>query len=108
MVIDQHIDFLWSTPHARTVGHRGYALQCAKLDAFSCDVPMRGESPYDHDLLCRARRIARKQDIELRQGTYLSTLGPTYETRGEYRMFRSFGADAVGMSTCRRSLLLAS
>ncbi len=76
MAIDQHIDFLWSTPHARTAGHRGYALQCGKLDDFSCDVPMRGTSPYDHDLLCRARRIARKLDIELRQGTYLSTLGP--------------------------------
>ncbi len=99
MLIDQHLDFLWSTPHARTTGHRAYALQCGRVGDFSCDVPMRGSSPYDHDLLARARRAARRADIELHQGTYLSTLGPTYETRGEYRMFRKFGADAVGMST---------
>jgi len=99
MLIDQHLDFLWSTPHARTAGHRAYALQCGRVGDFSCDVPMRGCSPYDHDLLARARRVARQADIELHQGTYLSTLGPTYETRGEYRMFRKFGADAVGMST---------
>ena len=98
MLIDQHLDFLWTTPHSRTVGHRAYALQCGKVDGFNCDVPMRGK-PYDYDLLARARRAARRLDIELHQGTYLSTLGPTYETRGEYRMFRRFGADAVGMST---------
>ncbi len=98
MAIDQHLDFLWSTPHARTVGHRAYALQCGKAENFNCDVPMRG-TPYDYSLLAKARRAARRLDIELHQGTYLSTLGPTYETRGEYRMFRKFGADAVGMST---------
>ena len=98
MLIDQHLNFLWSTPHARTAGHRAYALQCSKSEDFNCDVPMRGK-PYDYELLARARRAARRLDIELHQGTYLSTLGPTYETRAEYRMFRKFGADAVGMST---------
>ena len=35
----------------------------------------------------------------IQQGTYLATLGPTYETRSEYRMMRHVGADLVGMST---------
>jgi purine-nucleoside phosphorylase len=35
----------------------------------------------------------------LHQGCYLATLGPTYETRSEYKAFRWMGADAVGMST---------
>lgn len=95
MVIDQHIDFLWTTPHARTFGHG----QGQPLQALNCDVPMRGPSPYDFDLLSRAKEAARLENIELHQGTYLATLGPTYETRSEYRMFRTFGADAVGMST---------
>lgn len=95
MVIDQHVDFLWTTPHARTCGHG----QSQPLRTLNCDVPMRGPSPYDFDLLSRAKMAARLENIELHQGTYLATLGPTYETRSEYRMFRSFGADAVGMST---------
>ena len=98
MLIDQHIDFLWTTPHARSVGHRAYANQ-AGPGSRACDVPLHGSTPYDCDLMDRAKRVARREDIELHQGTYLATLGPTYETRGEYRMFRSFGADAVGMST---------
>jgi purine-nucleoside phosphorylase len=98
MLIDQHIDFLWTTPHVRTVGHRAYAVQDCPA-TFGCDVPFRGSTPYDYQLIDRARYVARREGIELHQGTYLSTLGPTYETRSEYRMFRSFGADAVGMST---------
>ena len=31
--------------------------------------------------------------------SYLATLGPTYETRSEYRMMRQIGADVAGMST---------
>ena len=98
MLIDQHIDLLWTTPFARTSGHRTYS---AENDAslLGCNVPLHRSSPYDYDLMDRARRVARREDIELHQGTYLSTLGPTYETRSEYRMFRSIGADAVGMST---------
>lgn len=98
MLIDQHIDLLWTTPHARTVGHRTYSIQCDSRPQ-GLSVPLRFPSPYDYDLMERARRVARRENIELHQGTYLSTLGPTYETRSEYRMFRTFGADAVGMST---------
>lgn len=98
MLIDQHLDFLWSTPYVRTVGYRAYTHKgVLKLEGYS--VPLHGPSPYDYDLMERAKRVARREDIELHQGTYLATLGPTYETRSEYRMFRSFGADAVGMST---------
>jgi purine-nucleoside phosphorylase len=42
-----------------------------------------------------------------REGTYLGTLGPTYETRAEYRMMRRIGADVVGMSTVVEALAAA-
>ena len=35
----------------------------------------------------------------MQQGVYLATQGPTYETPAEYKMFRIWGGDAVGMST---------
>lgn len=59
----------------------------------------RGESPYDPRLRSTALALGRRHDFVVHQGTYLATLGPTYETRAEYRMMRRMGADAVGMST---------
>lgn len=38
-------------------------------------------------------------DIPLKQGVYVQTTGPNYETPSEVRMFSMLGAHAVGMST---------
>jgi purine-nucleoside phosphorylase len=46
-----------------------------------------------------ALRVAGERKIPLRQGVYVGISGPSYETPAEIRMFRSLGADAVGMST---------
>jgi len=46
-----------------------------------------------------AKEEARKLQIPLKEGTYLATTGPNYETKSEIYMFRTWGADAVGMST---------
>ena len=54
---------------------------------------------YDHSLIERAKKIADKRGFVIREGVYLGTQGPTYETPAEYRMFAHWGADAVGMST---------
>ena len=42
---------------------------------------------------------AEKLGISLREGVYVQLTGPAYETPAEIRMYRSWGADAVGMST---------
>ncbi len=87
MVLDSHIDFLF--------GSSGFSSSF-----MSPAQPLqRGTETYDRPMMQRAQQVARSQDVVLHQGCYLATLGPTYETRNEYRFFRSLGADAVGMST---------
>ena len=56
-------------------------------------------APYDPALRELARRTAAELGILLREGVYLAVAGPNLETRAEYRMLRSLGADVVGMST---------
>ncbi|MDR0938034.1 MAG: purine-nucleoside phosphorylase [Mediterranea sp.] len=54
---------------------------------------------YDRELIRHADEIAREKGIKVQHGVYLGTQGPTFETPAEYKLFRIFGADAVGMST---------
>ncbi|SHK55042.1 purine-nucleoside phosphorylase [Rhodothermus profundi] len=55
--------------------------------------------PYDLSWLAIAEAVALRLGIPIRRGVYLWTLGPSYETKAEIRMYRRMGADAVGMST---------
>jgi purine-nucleoside phosphorylase len=55
--------------------------------------------PYDAGLQELAVRVALDGGITLRRGTYVAVPGPNLETRAEYRMLRTMGADIVGMST---------
>ncbi|MDD4609437.1 MAG: purine-nucleoside phosphorylase [Bacteroidaceae bacterium] len=54
---------------------------------------------YDKGLIEKAKSIAAELKIAVREGVYLGTQGPTFETPAEYKMFKVMGADAVGMST---------
>jgi purine-nucleoside phosphorylase len=55
--------------------------------------------PYDAGLRALARAAALELGIVLREGVYVAVPGPNLETRAEYRMLRTLGADVVGMST---------
>ena len=55
--------------------------------------------PYSEALRARARAMALKQGVTLREGVYVAVPGPNLESRAEYRMLRALGADLVGMST---------
>lgn len=54
---------------------------------------------YDLKLCECIRRAASSEGIGIKEGTYLQTSGPQFETPTEIKMFRTLGASAVGMST---------
>ena len=54
---------------------------------------------YKKDLQEIIRNTAINCGIPLKEGVYVQSTGPNYETPEEIRMYRSLGADAVGMST---------
>jgi purine-nucleoside phosphorylase len=64
-------------------------------------------SPYDPELRALARSVALELGIVLREGVYVAVPGPNLETRAEYRMLRSMGADVVGMSTVPEVIVAA-
>ena len=55
--------------------------------------------PYSKQLIQKAKNIASNLNISVKEGVYVGTSGPTFETPAEYKYFRLMGADAVGMST---------
>src|SRR5204863_2191290 len=57
------------------------------------------DNAYDLQMRQKLLAIAKKENITLNQGVYISVLGPNYETAAEIRAFKILGADAVGMST---------
>lgn len=96
MLVDQHIDCLWQRP-GRSPAAGDDQLDVPGSRALGA---LRYLSHiYDADLLDRAKHIALRHALNVQRGVYVATLGPTYETRSEYRMFRGMGGDAVGMST---------
>jgi len=54
---------------------------------------------YDLELIKKAEKIAKENEIVLQKGCYVGVTGPTLETPKEYDYFRKIGGDAVGMST---------
>ena len=55
--------------------------------------------PYDMEMCAKMKEIAVRESITLHSGVYASVVGPQLETKAEYRMLKTIGADAVGMST---------
>ncbi len=87
MVIDDHVNLIFRNP---LVGTNDPRLGPRWPDM---------SRPYDQNLADEALGIARRNDFVCHRGIYVGMLGPTYETRAEYRMVRRLGGDAVGMST---------
>jgi purine-nucleoside phosphorylase len=55
--------------------------------------------PYDKELIRKAKVVAERLGIIVREGIYAGVTGPSFETRAEYKLLHIVGGDAVGMST---------
>ena len=60
---------------------------------------------YNKNLRTLAHKTADDLNIELKDGVYVATTGPSYETPAEIKMFRILGADMVGMSTVPEAII---
>ncbi|MGO5051748.1 purine-nucleoside phosphorylase [Lachnospiraceae bacterium LCP25S3_G4] len=54
---------------------------------------------YDASFRTMIKEVAKDLNIPLQEGVYVQFSGPNYETPAEVRMCRTWGGDAVGMST---------
>lgn len=89
MLIESHIDLFCRTSthlHSRTAGQ-------------NMRPTFRADAACDPGLIRQAAATAQANHCMVHRGVYVGLLGPTYETRAEYRMCRRIGGDAVGMST---------
>jgi len=91
MLIADHINFQFRNP-----------LVGPNLDALGTRFPGMSAA-WDPELRAVARRAAIECGVPLREGTYISVTGPSYETQAEVQMFRVW-ADAIGMSTVPENL----
>lgn len=60
---------------------------------------------YDQPLRTLIQAQAQKNGLDLKEGVYLATTGPSFETPAEIRAFSALGADAVGMSTVPEAIV---
>lgn len=95
MIIKDHLKFSGSSP-----------LRGANIEEFGprfVDV----SDMYTKELRDKAKDVAKNINLDIKEGVYIYTQGPQFETPGEIKVYRSFGADAVGMSTVTEAITAA-
>ena len=87
VVTNDHINFMGMNPLV------GIAVQ-RKENQFTSMT-----NAYDSELRELTFKLAKENNIEVKDGVYIAVSGPNYETKAEIKAFRMWGADTVGMST---------
>ncbi|MCL1935776.1 MAG: purine-nucleoside phosphorylase [Defluviitaleaceae bacterium] len=93
MIITDHINFSGNNP-----------LIGKNLDEFGSRFP-DCSNIYTDSLIKSLENSLLLKNIQIQKGIYLMCSGPSYETPAEIRMFRKWGADAVGMSTVPEAIV---
>jgi purine-nucleoside phosphorylase len=89
MIITSHINLHFTIPPIRNTDDR----------------EDKSKHFYSKKLINFAEGIALKHNINVRKGVYASVQGPSLETKSEYRVMKTIGADVVGMSTIPEVIL---
>lgn len=92
MAIKDHISFFTENP-----------LIGKNEDELGTRFPDMSE-PYYKKYIAKAHEIAKANNIQLFEGVYAGVTGPTFETHAEYRVIKTLGGDAVGMSTVQENI----
>jgi len=92
MLLSDHINFLGTNP---LIGDR------SEIGVLFPDM----SAVYDAELRDDLKIWAATHSVNLKEGVYLATTGPSFETPAEIRAFATLGADAVGMSTVPEAIV---
>ena len=93
MIINDHISFFTPNP-----------LIGRNVDELGPRFPDMSE-PYKQKLIQKAKDIGTEHNLDLKEGVYVAVTGPTFETKAEYKMILTMGADVVGMSTVQEAIV---
>ncbi|MDQ5845617.1 MAG: purine-nucleoside phosphorylase [Acidobacteriota bacterium] len=93
MVISDHLNLMGVNP-----------LRGPNDERFGPRFPDMSEV-YSRELQELVVEEAKEIGVTVRRGIYAALAGPSYETPAEIHMLRSFGADAVGMSTVPEAIV---
>jgi purine-nucleoside phosphorylase len=92
MIIKDHISFDTRNP-----------LIGKNIDELGPRFPDMSE-PYSKAFIQKAKEVAARLHVQVREGVYYGVTGPTFETRAEYKAVHILGGDAVGMSTVQECI----
>lgn len=93
MLISDYINFMWTNP---LIGKND--------ERFGVRFPDMSEA-FSSKLREITKNTAENLNIPLKNGVYLGCTGPSYETSAEIRLFKTLGADAIGMSTVPETII---
>src|SRR6201993_1647376 len=99
VLLSDHINFMGWNPLTGPNEPRFACIAGAGLRFFDMT------EAYSKRLRTLAREAGEAEGVDLVEGVYLATPGPSFETPAEIRAFRTLGATLVGMSTVPETIV---